>query len=55
MGMGAGRGRGAGGPGRAGPVKECMCLNCGYRMPHQPGIPCRQTRCPRCGMPMVRA
>ncbi|MCD6331624.1 MAG: hypothetical protein J7L80_05430 [Thermoplasmata archaeon] len=54
MGMGAGRGRGAGGRGGAGPPKECVCLNCGYRMPHQPGIPCRQMKCPRCGAPMVR-
>ncbi|KAA0015393.1 MAG: hypothetical protein FE041_00080 [Thermoplasmata archaeon] len=61
MGMGAGRGagmgkgRGAGGRAGAGPVGECVCPSCGYRMPHTPGIPCRQMRCPRCGMPMVRA
>jgi len=61
MGMGAGKiggrgmGRGAGGRAGAGPPKECVCPACGYRMPHPPGMPCRQMICPKCGMPMVRA
>ncbi|MCD6447905.1 MAG: hypothetical protein J7L58_02520 [Thermoplasmata archaeon] len=51
--MGAGRGRGRG-AGKGGPPAECICPACGYRAPHQPGVPCRQMRCPRCGAPMVR-
>jgi endogenous inhibitor of DNA gyrase (YacG/DUF329 family) len=23
-------------------------------VPHQPGVPCMQTKCPNCGTPMVR-
>ena len=48
MGMGRGGRRGRGFP------KECVCPNCGYKAPHQPGFPCRQMTCPRCGISMVR-
>ena len=44
-------------PGRGrfrGPPAECVCPNCGFRMPHQRGIPCSQHICPRCGTRMVR-
>ena len=47
-GMRPGRGRGYGGP------VECVCPNCGFRMPHQRGVPCFQHICPRCGSRMVR-
>ena len=43
-----GRGFGYGGP------TECVCPNCGFRVPHQRGIPCAQHICPRCGSRMVR-
>jgi len=46
---GMGRGRGFGGP-----PAECVCPNCGLRVPHQRGIPCFQHICPKCGTPMVR-
>ncbi|HDH91415.1 MAG TPA: dinitrogenase iron-molybdenum cofactor [Candidatus Aenigmarchaeota archaeon] len=43
-----GMGRGFGGP------KECVCPVCGFRVPHQRGIPCAQHVCPKCGSRMVR-
>ncbi len=45
---------GRGGGGAGGPPQYCMCPNCGYRIPKQPGVPCRSMTCPRCGAPMVR-
>jgi predicted amidophosphoribosyltransferase len=45
---GGGQGRGAGGTG------ICLCLACGHKMPHRPGTPCREERCPSCGKPLVR-
>ncbi len=32
----------------------CICLHCNTKVPHQPGVPCRDTRCPQCGKKMVR-
>jgi hypothetical protein len=61
-----GRGRGMGVPGggrgrmgggfAAGPVGVCICTNpeCKTEAPHQPGIPCYQVKCPKCGSPMIR-
>ncbi len=49
-----GRGQGRGfGPGVGG---YCVCTNpkCNYRQPHQPGQPCFQLKCPKCGSPMIR-
>ena len=46
---GIGRGR------FGGPPVECVCPNCGFRVPHQRRIPCAQHVCPKCGSPMVRA
>ena len=59
MGMGRGKGRG-GGRGRMGgfglgPGGYCICPSCGYKVPHQRGVPCYQTKCPRCGAAMTRA
>jgi len=55
FGRGGGRGR-MGGPYAAGPGGECQCTNsqCGYTVAHQPGVPCMQMKCPKCGSPMVR-
>ncbi|NDV18323.1 hypothetical protein GO013_02690 [Pseudodesulfovibrio sp. JC047] len=33
----------------------CRCPRCGLVMPHVPGEPCAQRRCPNCHAPMVRA
>lgn len=53
--VGAGRGR-MGGPLAAGPIGTCACTNpeCKKEIPHQVGVPCYQTKCPKCGSPMIR-
>ena len=50
MGLGLGRGFGRRG---VGPPKYCICPRCGNVVPHEPGIPCRQLRCSKCGSFMV--
>ena len=58
---GGGRGRGGGGCGRvgspsaAGPGGQCVCPNCGEKLPHTQGQPCNQMACPKCGAKMTRA
>jgi hypothetical protein len=37
-----------------GPSGRCVCLGCGATKRHDPGIPCLDERCPRCGKAMVR-
>lgn len=32
----------------------CICLNCNTKIPHQPGVPCRESICPQCGKKMIR-
>ncbi|MCX6234105.1 MAG: DUF134 domain-containing protein [Bacteroidetes bacterium] len=32
----------------------CICLHCNTKIPHQQGIPCRESTCPQCGKKMVR-
>ncbi len=62
LGQGPGTGRGlgrGGGQGRMGgmglgPGGNCVCPNCGTTVPHRRGVPCYQTKCPRCGQPMTR-
>jgi uncharacterized protein len=41
-------GRGVG----AGPPRVCKCPNCGYESPKTQGIPCRNTKCPKCETPL---
>jgi len=53
-GRGGGRGMGRGGGAGAGPGGSCICPQCGTKVPHQPGVPCFQVKCPQCGANMVR-
>ena len=42
----AGRGRGLGQG--IGGTAECVCPKCGEKSPHTRGVPCIQTKCPKC-------
>jgi len=53
-GMGAGRRWGRGGGRGLGPAGECVCINCGAKVPHQAGFPCFELQCPRCAGAMRR-
>ncbi len=37
-----------------GPGGECVCPKCGYKIPHQPGIPCSTLKCPNCKINLQR-
>ncbi len=37
-----------------GPIGFCICVKCGFRKPHQPGIPCREETCPKCDAKLIR-
>jgi predicted Zn-ribbon and HTH transcriptional regulator len=37
-----------------GPAGFCVCSKCGYKKPHEAGVPCREEKCPQCGARMVR-
>ncbi len=59
MGRGGGQGGGFGGRGGGrgrglGPNGNCVCTNCGEKVPHQRGVPCNEQKCPKCGGMMVR-
>jgi hypothetical protein len=54
MGRGQGSGRGRGGGFAAGPGGECVCPNCGERVPHQFRTPCNEQSCSKCGTAMTR-
>jgi electron transport complex protein RnfB len=47
-GRGMGRGRGLG------PNGNCICPNCGEKIPHERGVPCFEVKCPKCNSSMTR-
>jgi len=50
-----GRGRVPGGQSLGlGPGGVCQCPECGFKVPHEQGIPCIQLTCPRCSRIMER-
>ncbi|MBN1423961.1 hypothetical protein JXA88_05325 [Candidatus Fermentibacteria bacterium] len=51
--QGGGRGR-MGGQFAGGPGGFCVCPQCGHREPHERGVPCNQSQCPKCGLPLTR-
>jgi len=51
---GHGRHGGGGGVGGMGSGGSCVCVACGEKVPHRPGTPCMEERCPKCGKVMFR-
>jgi len=50
------RGEGLGQEGRRqglGPVRKCVCPQCGYEVNHEPGTPCSYYVCPKCNIRLV--
>ena len=37
-----------------GPSGYCICEKCGYKIPHQRGIPCLRLKCPNCNINLKR-
>ena len=51
------KGRFAGGVKEAagrGPEGNCICEKCGYKIPHQRGVPCSDLKCPTCNINLKR-
>lgn len=38
----------------AGPGGNCVCPDCGKKIPHRQGVPCYDLSCPDCGSKMMR-
>jgi len=53
-GIGIGQGRGMGRGRGAGPGGYCVCISCGEKVTHEPGVPCNAVNCPKCGARMIR-
>ena len=39
---------------RKGPDGYCVCKKCGYKTPHQRGVPCSGLKCPKCDISLTR-
>lgn len=50
-----GRGNLNGNRAGVGPGGECVCPQCGVKLPHQVGTPCYSVSCPKCQTKMIRA
>jgi len=37
-----------------GPEGNCICEKCGYKIPHQRGVPCSDLKCPNCNLNLKR-
>ena len=48
------RGKDISGISKKGRSENCLCPNCGIIVPHRAGLPCFQTKCPKCKSPMAR-
>ncbi|MEA2077761.1 MAG: ferredoxin [Candidatus Marinimicrobia bacterium] len=54
-GRGLGKGSRSKGSGMGnGPGGYCICSSCDYQIPHQPGVPCYEQKCPKCNISMIR-
>jgi predicted DNA-binding protein (UPF0251 family) len=54
LGRGGGRrGFAPGGGQGLGGSADCICPKCGEKAPHTRGVPCFNTKCPKCGTPMA--
>ena len=43
-----------GGNRHSGDKEQCVCLSCGFRMTHRPGMPYFNLSCPKCSSEMVK-
>lgn len=51
---GDGQGQGGGNKPGSGPGGNCICPQCGHKIPHKRGQRCMDIACPKCGTKMMR-